>query len=755
MQKQLKVNLFYEAGQTTYTVPFDFLQKKFIGVKYLPKNYSVLDIDKAIPLVYGKDYTVNNKTLTLKQVEDSSKIINIYRETPTDSLVGFTDGSILKADNLNLFDTQILHITEELADYFIIHGRKISTTDDVQNIYIVDSLPDSAVPSDIAIVRSTKCVYQFMNNKWELIATPKAQYLLDYETLIKRNETSKTGEANKISFANSEGKLPNNITGSPDKILNKDIDKNIVPTEGTFFVFRNNKFSLEKSIDDTKLSTNTTYSSQKIDDTFLHKNGDTVSGNLNITGTITGTLKGNADTATKALQDIRGQQIDETYIKTVDVNDDTVTVLKGDNTKLIKKVNNVAHSLNADVSQKALNDDKGQKIDTTYVKNIEVDNDTITISKGNDSNVVKVINNVANATKALQDTRGQQIDKTYVKSVSVNGSQITITHGDGTVKNYAVSGSSGTVIEEYVRKLVGTNDTLTVTDGNDVATEIIINNIEHARNADIAVSATQDKVGTDLTTYVRHMLYDNKTCKIIFIRGNKERNEIDIKNVVHSQNADKAITDNLDQEISSTYIKEVTNGFDQHQRIPILNQVNITKGDDTLKTITINNVDNAKNVEKSFKFAFNPSDIKPKYRIFARMKNNNNTNTGNCALIVSSVGDFDDTCLGTYMVNLSNRGSVVSIHVAEIIPNKRPDKVHFGFYEEDGFFYVGFYCSTYCAPTAITVLSDDAREQIHIYRVNEFETEPAGWTKAPIFKLARYNADNHLVLPNGSEFWIG
>lgn len=689
MQKQLKVNLFYNAGQTTYTIPFDFLQKKFIGVKYLPSNYSVLDIDKATPLVYGKDYTVDNKTLTLNQAGDSSKIINIYRETPTDSLVGFTDGSILKADNLNLFDTQILHITEELADYFIIHDRKITTTDDVQNIYIVDSLPDSAVPSDIAIIRSTKCMYQFINNKWELIATPKAQYLLDYETLIKRNETSKTGEANKISFANSEGKLPNNITGSPDKILNKEIDKSTVPTEGTFFVFRNNKFCLEKTIDDSKLSETTTYSSQKIDDTFLHKNGDTVNGNLNITGTITGTLKGNADTATKALQDISGQQIDKTYIKNLNTVDDNIIFTKGDGT-----------------------------------------------------NTNKTVNNVKNSIKALQDTRGQQIDVTYIKNLDVNGNQLTVTRGNGTVESFAVSGGDGAVIEEYIRKLVGVNDTLTVIDGNGVTTEIKINNVANA------TKATQDKNGNDITTYLRHAMYNRGILR--FIKGDNTSLDVEITTV---PNAGNASFDSLGQEISSTYVKGVANNFDQHQHIPILNQLSITKGDDTQSIVTIDDVDHAKNVDKSCKFVFDSNGIEAKYKMFAKMYAGNETDNGNCTLIISSVGDFGDNIIGTYMVNISNRGNTPTMSVIEIFPDKS-NKVKFGYYIKGNEFYFGFYCATYCAETGVTVLSESKR-QGDIRNYGEYTEAPANWTETPIIKLAKFNTDNHLVMPNGAEFWIG
>lgn len=57
-----------------------------------------------------------------------------------------------------------------------------------------------------------------------------------------------------------------------------------------------------------------------------------VTGASRFLGNIYGTLKGNADTATKATQDSAGQQIDTTYIKGLAVSGQTITYTKGDGT---------------------------------------------------------------------------------------------------------------------------------------------------------------------------------------------------------------------------------------------------------------------------------------------------------------------------------------------------------------------------------------------------------------------------------------
>lgn len=235
-----------------------------------------------------------------------------------------------------------------------------------------------------------------------------------------------------------------------------------------------------------------------------------------------------------------------------------------------------------------------------------------------------------------------------------------------------------------------------------------------------------------------------------FYKG-EQKQDITINNV---DNAKSATNDNLGQAISSTYVKGVANNFDQHQHIPILNQLSITKGDDTQSIVTIDDVDHAKNVDKSCKFVFDSNGIEAKYKMFAKMYAGNETDNGNCTLIISSVGDFGDNIIGTYMVNISNRGNTPTMSVIEIFPDKS-NKVKFGYYIKGNEFYFGFYCATYCAETGVTVLSESQKRQGTIRKFGEYIEAPANWTETPIIKLAKFNTDNHLIMPNGAEFWIG
>lgn len=275
--RELTATVFYEAGELTYNFPFDYLKKSFVKAKYIENIYDVSEIDITEELTYGIDYNIEEKQLILKDTTDAKKYIMIYRETSTTPIVDFSDSSILTASNLNVSDLQKYMIIDELADYLIIHGRISLTDEDVKNIKLVDELPDVSVAyePDIYIVKGSREGYQKFNNKWNLIFAPKASSLEDYDTLIKRVETSKTGEANKISFANSDGKLPNNITGSPDKLLGKTIVAVVDIPEGTCLVYRSSAndgqggFVLEKVsptsvINDEEESISTTYSSQKI-----------------------------------------------------------------------------------------------------------------------------------------------------------------------------------------------------------------------------------------------------------------------------------------------------------------------------------------------------------------------------------------------------------------------------------------------------------------------------------------------------------
>lgn len=68
-------------------------------------------------------------------------------------------------------------------------------------------------------------------------------------------------------------------------------------------------------------------------------------------------IAGNAATSTKALQDTKGQQIDTTYIKSITASNATITATKGNGATSNITINNVAHATNADKATNATNAD--------------------------------------------------------------------------------------------------------------------------------------------------------------------------------------------------------------------------------------------------------------------------------------------------------------------------------------------------------------------------------------------------------------
>ena len=86
----------------------------------------------------------------------------------------------------------------------------------------------------------------------------------------------------------------------------------------------------------------------------------------------------------------------------------------------------------AGVAQKALKDNDGNDIPTTYAKKADLNGYLPVDGKAVDSAKADTATSAASATKATQDSAGQQINTTYIKNVSVNGRTITFTRGNGT-----------------------------------------------------------------------------------------------------------------------------------------------------------------------------------------------------------------------------------------------------------------------------------------------------------------------------------
>ena len=105
--------------QTTYTFPFSYLRKKFVMVSILHSDGTETALE------YGVDYTVNDLSVSLTTPAQVGEHLIIYRQTTTDKIITWNDGSILLARDMNTEDAQMLHLQEEQQDY--ITSRAIST----------------------------------------------------------------------------------------------------------------------------------------------------------------------------------------------------------------------------------------------------------------------------------------------------------------------------------------------------------------------------------------------------------------------------------------------------------------------------------------------------------------------------------------------------------------------------------------------------------------------------------------------------
>ena len=92
-------------NQKNYSFSFDYLNSTFIHVILNGKE-----------LEQPKDFTVNQNEVILKAPPQNGVSLIIYRVTPSNRIVSWTDNSILKADNLNLSYIQLMHLAEEQMD---------------------------------------------------------------------------------------------------------------------------------------------------------------------------------------------------------------------------------------------------------------------------------------------------------------------------------------------------------------------------------------------------------------------------------------------------------------------------------------------------------------------------------------------------------------------------------------------------------------------------------------------------------------
>ncbi|AWD92522.1 tail fiber protein [Pectobacterium phage Jarilo] len=114
MANVIKTILTYPlTGQSEFLIPFEYLARKFVVV-------TLIGVDRK-ELVLGTDYRFATKTTIVTNnvwgQGDGYTTLEIRRFTSaTERLVDFTDGSILRAYDLNVAQLQTIHVAEEARD---------------------------------------------------------------------------------------------------------------------------------------------------------------------------------------------------------------------------------------------------------------------------------------------------------------------------------------------------------------------------------------------------------------------------------------------------------------------------------------------------------------------------------------------------------------------------------------------------------------------------------------------------------------
>ena len=297
-------------------------------------------------------------------------------------------------------------------------------------------------------------------------------------------------------------------------------------------------------------------------------------------------------------------------------------------------VNNIIGDLNG-TSDNAIKDNKNQQIDSTYIKNISVNNDTLTVTKGNGSTSTTTINNVSNATKASQDSEGNAINTTYLK------------RSGGTM--------SGDITMEK-------SETRRIRSGN-------------------------TGVGIYFTSDEFH-IYDWK-------------NNADI---LGYNSTNKTLT------AYKTINGTVTNAT---------NATNATNSETV-------------NVAQRFKFGTGGSGVV--CRIFARTSLDAGDRYGNSTFIITSTGNYGGNLLGSYIVNISNRGGA-RMYVRELISDDT-NSTTFGYYQSGSYLYFGLINADFSGECSVTPLNISSSGGHEVGNYKNDSTVPSGWRNVTIEKLA-------------------
>ena len=217
----------------------------------------------------------------------------------------------------------------------------------------------------------------------------------------------------------------------------------------------------------------------------------------NFTGNLTGT-------ADNAIKDNKNQQIDSTYIKDISVNNDTLTVTKGNDDSQDIIINNISHAINSD---NATNANKLQELTAGNANGqIPINNGTentnlnAALLNGKESSYFATSNHTH--TTATQSSNGymSNADKKKLDGIA-SGAEVNqnafanVKVGSTTIQSDAK--------QDTLELAAGTNISLVGDANNDKVTIGVTGKVASASQADNATNATkatQDKNGLQIDT---------------------------------------------------------------------------------------------------------------------------------------------------------------------------------------------------------------------------------------------------------------
>lgn len=212
--QNLKASVSFVGDGTTnkFYFGFDYINKQFVKVQIGNEGQS---------LTYPSDYTVDDRSVVLKDAPAVGVAIRVYRETSSDRIVEWADGAFIKASQMTLENLQQLHLIEEAQDYPILNS--LSKYPDGVNFNALGSrvinVSDPKDPQDAVTKNYMETVqggFVAANTILVQEATKQASAAKSSQEAAKTSETNaKTSETNS-EISHQKAKKWAEATDSPD-----------------------------------------------------------------------------------------------------------------------------------------------------------------------------------------------------------------------------------------------------------------------------------------------------------------------------------------------------------------------------------------------------------------------------------------------------------------------------------------------------------------------------------------------------------